>query len=61
MTSKMNRHLPWWGNRTAVNSAGYDGANGTASCQTFSAGSRDNNVSFENSDEISSWRTNSGC
>ncbi len=61
LSGEVNNQMDSWGNRTTVNSAGYDGANGGASCQTFSAGSRDNNVSFENSDEISSWKTNGGC
>lgn len=56
-----NNQMDSWGNRTATPSAGYDGADGSGDCQTFEAGQRDNNVSFVNSDEVSSWRTNRGC
>jgi hypothetical protein len=56
-----NNQMDSWGNRTATNSAGYDGANGTGGCQTFAYGERDDNVAFYNSDEVSSWRTNGGC
>ena len=56
-----NNQMDSWGNRTTVNSAGYGSANGGGDCQTFTAGSRDNNVATWNSDEVSSWRTNRGC
>ena len=61
LTGDANNQMDSWGNRTTVNSAGYGGANGTGDCQTFTAGSRDNNVAPWNSDEVSSWRTNRGC
>jgi peptidase inhibitor family I36 len=56
-----NNQMDSWGNRTTINSAGYDSTSGTGDCQTFQRGSNDNNVSFVNSDEVSSWRTNHGC
>jgi hypothetical protein len=61
LTGDRNNQMDSWGNRTTVNSAGYDGAGGAGACQTFAAGSRDNNVAPWNSDEISSWRTDRGC
>jgi peptidase inhibitor family I36 len=56
-----NNQMDSWGNRTSTNSAGYDSTSGTGDCQTFKFGSNDNNVAFNNSDEVSSWRTNRGC
>jgi hypothetical protein len=56
-----NNQMDSWGNRTATSSSGFDNTNGTGDCQTFKFGSNDNNVAFNNSDEVSSWRTNRGC
>lgn len=61
ITGDRNNQMDSWGNRTGTDSAGYDGSNGTGDCQTFGFNSRDNNVAFYNSDEVSSWRTDGGC
>jgi hypothetical protein len=61
LTGERNDQMDSWGNRTVVNAAGYEHSNGTGDCQTFTAGQRDNNVNYFNSDEVSSWRTNHGC
>jgi hypothetical protein len=51
-----------WANLSAANTArGNDFANGAGSCQTFGKASNDTNVNPFNSDEVSSYRTNSGC
>ena len=56
-----NNEMDSWGNRTTRRSAGYADRGGVGDCQSFAAGSRDNNVSPVNSDELSSWKTNGGC
>jgi hypothetical protein len=61
LSGDANNQMDSWGNRTGRNAAGYDYSNGTGDCQTFSAGSRDNNVNYWNSDEVSSFRTDRGC
>jgi hypothetical protein len=61
LTGDHNNQMDSWGNRTTRNAAGYGSTNGSGDCQTFSAGSRDNNVASWNSDEITSWKTNGGC
>jgi hypothetical protein len=60
-TTDKNNQMDSWGNRTSRNSSGYDGYLGGGDCQTFGFNSRDNNVSFWNSDEVSAWRTDRGC
>lgn len=61
LTGEANNQMDSWGNRSTRNAAGYGNSNGTGDCQTFAAGSRDNNVAWFNSDEVSSWRTDRGC
>lgn len=61
LSGDANNNMDSWGNRTARAGAGHDGSNGSGDCQTFSAGSRDNNVAPFNSDEVSSFRANRGC
>jgi hypothetical protein len=61
LTGDRNDQMDSWGNRTTTNSAGFGNANGGGDCQTFTAGQRDNDVAFFNSDEVSSWKTNGGC
>lgn len=61
LTSGVNDEMDCWINLTRTNAAGYEYANGGGDCQTFAWCSRDNNVNFANSDEVSSWRTNRGC
>ncbi len=61
LSGDANNQMDSWGNRTTGTGAGYDASNGSGDCQTWSAGSRDNNVNPWNSDEVSSIRANHGC
>ncbi|WP_250035713.1 peptidase inhibitor family I36 protein [Paractinoplanes maris] len=61
LISSVNDKMDSWINRTGTNAAGYSNANGSGDCQTFHSNSKDNNVNFANSDEVSSWKTNGGC
>lgn len=61
LSGSANNQMDSWANRTARTGAGHDYSNGSGDCQTWGAGTRDNNVNPANSDEVSSIRANRGC
>lgn len=61
LSGSASNQMDSWANRTARTGAGHDYTTGTGDCQTWSAGTRDNNVNPANSDEVSSIRANRGC
>jgi len=50
-----------WINQTKKNAAWYHDINGKGNCHDMKRMSRDPNINFFASDELSSWKTNRGC
>jgi len=62
LSGDRNNQMDSWANRSATyTGCMFSGANGSGDRQTMARNSSDNNVASWNSDEVSSWRTSSGC
>lgn len=61
LSGEANNQMDSWGNRSIRNARGTDGFNGGGYCQTFAAGSRDDNVAPYNSDKVSATNSGGGC
>ena len=61
MSATVNDKMDSWINRTNQSARGYEHADARGACQTFSSNTKEPNVSFWNSDEVSSWATDGKC
>jgi len=57
-----NDKMDSWRNTNATHDAAwYHNSSGTGTCRTMRRASSDNDISFTDSDKLSSWRTDVGC
>lgn len=61
VSSTANDKMDSWKNQTGRNAAWYHDVDGDDRCVNMKRRSRDPNINFYDSDELSSWRTNRGC
>jgi hypothetical protein len=58
----LDNQMSSWANRSNIHdSCGYDSHDGGGDSQEWGFASEDNDVSFLNDNEVSSWRTMGGC
>lgn len=57
----VDNEMDSWANTGKHDTRGWSETDGRGRCQTFAAGSHDENVAFWNSDKISSTRADKGC
>lgn len=59
--SAYNDKMDSWENKSRQDAAWYHDINGNGNCVEMDARNEDDNINFFDSDELSSWRTDSGC